>query len=82
MTIKNPATKLPVVKETYEASDKGAEVVFYIIKGGGHCWPGKKIGQLYKWLIVKDGEGGSACMDINAADEIWNFFKNKKSAVK
>jgi len=79
---KDPGDGTLVVKETYAASDKGAEVVFYIIKGGGHCWPGKKIGVLYKWLIVKGGEGGSVCMDINAADEIWNFFKNKKSIVK
>jgi len=77
---KDPGDGTVVIKETYAASDKGAEVVFYIIKGGGHCWPGKKAGLLYKWLISKNGEGGSVCMDINAADEIWNFFKTKKSA--
>lgn len=91
--VKTPqVTKLPdkdtgdgvtVEKEIYKsAPENTAEVVFYVMRGGGHSWPGKKFGPLYKWIITRDGEGGNACMDINAADEIWSFFKGKKLCAK
>lgn len=76
---KDPADGATVKKEVYAAAGgSSSEVVFYEIEGGGHTWPGIKFGALYSWLITKDGEGGNTCMDINASDEIWKFFKDKK----
>ncbi|HOD39791.1 MAG: Esterase PHB depolymerase [bacterium ADurb.Bin243] len=80
---KAPGDGVTVEKEIYKsAPENKAGVVFYILHGGGHSWPGKKFGPLYKWIITRDGEGGNACMDINAADEIWSFFKDKKLNAK
>ena len=47
------------------------EVILYIIKGGGHTWPG---GDQYlgEWII------GKTCRDINATEIIWDFFEKHK----
>jgi polyhydroxybutyrate depolymerase len=47
------------------------EVILYIIKGGGHTWPG---GNQYlgKWII------GRTCRDIDATEIIWDFFEKHK----
>jgi polyhydroxybutyrate depolymerase len=62
--------------DSYENGDNNTEVVLYEIKRGGHTWPG---GYQYfpKFLI------GRTCRDIDANEEIWNFFdshpKNRKT---
>ena len=43
----------------------GKDVAIYVITGGGHTWPGT--------AGVLDGLG-VVNLDINAGDEIWNFF--------
>ncbi len=55
--------------ETYENGDNNTEVVLYEIKRGGHTWPG---GYQYfpKFLI------GRTCRDIDANEEIWQFFNS------
>jgi polyhydroxybutyrate depolymerase len=44
-------------------------VILYSGEGGGHTWSG---GYLYlgDWII------GKTSRDINACEEIWEFFKN------
>lgn len=42
----------------------GGEVIFYIIQGGGHTWPG---GPWIPWL-------GRATRDIDASELLWEFF--------
>ncbi len=48
---------------------KGAPVVFYAIKGGGHAWPSGT--EHIRLLNI-----GTKSMQINATDVIWQFFKS------
>lgn len=76
-TEKIPTVTLPDVYDdgtivsidTYENCQQGGALVLYKIEGGGHSWPGGKQ-YLGEWLI------GKTSNEINACDEIWNFFKN------
>jgi len=47
--------------------DNGADVRFYLINGGGHQWPGVND-------VLTAPNFGVATMDINAGDEMWDFF--------
>lgn len=65
----NPDDGTSLSLVAYEnCSQKGA-LVLYKISGGGHTWPGGKQ-YLGEWLI------GKTSQEVNACDEIWNFFKN------
>jgi polyhydroxybutyrate depolymerase len=55
-----------VERLSWTASEKGAEVVYYKIAGGGHTWPGGSA-QPERML-------GAVCRDINATELIWEFF--------
>lgn len=55
-----------VVRHVYRASKTRADVILYEIRGGGHTWPGRPIGE----QIL-----GSATQDISANDLMWEFFK-------
>ena len=67
-------TKLPhkaddgttVERKTYGPGKEGAEVILYVINGGGHTWPGRK--WPVPWL-------GKTTTDISANDLMWEFFK-------
>jgi polyhydroxybutyrate depolymerase len=52
----------PVPGETQD----GAEVVLYLIEGGGHTWPGRP--GIEFWV-------GRATLDISANECIWKFFE-------
>ncbi len=52
----------------YAHCDQNADVVYYIINGGGHSWPGGE--PLPKWIV------GHTSDDINATRTMWKFFKN------
>ena len=47
--------------------ERSAEVLYYMIEGGGHTWPGGGGGFLPPIF-------GPVNRDINASTEIWNFF--------
>ncbi|MGA2064878.1 MAG: PHB depolymerase family esterase [Thermoguttaceae bacterium] len=55
-----------VTKKTYGPGKDGAEVVLFLIEGGGHTWPGQQppVGFL-----------GKSTKNISANDLIWEFFK-------
>ena len=53
----------------YNNCDDGGALKFYKINGGGHTWPGGKQ-YLGKRII------GYTNRDINACEEIWNFFSS------
>ncbi|MCX7877978.1 MAG: alpha/beta hydrolase-fold protein [Ignavibacteria bacterium] len=53
----------------YYRCNDNSEVVLIKIKGGGHTWPGAK--QYLPKIIV-----GKTCMDFNATETIWEFFKS------
>jgi polyhydroxybutyrate depolymerase len=60
-----------VTKFDYGVGRDGAEVVHYMIKGGGHTWPGvtPPVKQ------VSDRVLGLATFDISANELMWEFFK-------
>ena len=71
---KPKTTKLPhtaddgttVERRSYVPGRDGAEVILYVINGGGHTWPGRK--WPVPWL-------GKTTHDISANDLMWEFFK-------
>lgn len=54
-----------VTRKTYGPGQDGAEVVLFVIEGGGHTWPGRE--PLLKFL-------GKATRNISANDLMWEFF--------
>ncbi|MBN2556501.1 MAG: alpha/beta hydrolase fold domain-containing protein [Anaerolineales bacterium] len=52
----------------YSACREGAEVVLYIIEGGGHTWPGGE--PLQVWLT------GRTCTSVDASALMWDFFRS------
>ena len=75
------ATKLPdvardgttVARKLYGPGKDGAEVVLYVIEGGGHTWPGR----------VSPLKGlGKSTKNITANDLIWEFFEKHPMPAK
>lgn len=50
----------------YQYPNCGGEVVYYVVDGGGHTWPGSPVN-----LILL----GRTTQTISATQEIWNFFQ-------
>jgi polyhydroxybutyrate depolymerase len=57
-----------VVKFHYRNDAADVDVIHLVIEGGGHSWPGATKSRLNK------RDAGNANMEINASEEIWNFF--------
>jgi polyhydroxybutyrate depolymerase len=55
-----------VTKKTYSGGKNGAEVVLFVVEGGGHTWPGRE--PLFKYL-------GKSTQNISANDLMWEFFQ-------
>jgi polyhydroxybutyrate depolymerase len=53
---------------TYRKEGSPLEVLLYAIRGGGHEIPGSSTREMPRLL-------GRKCMDINAAEIVWQFFK-------
>lgn len=79
-TEEKPTIELPDKKKedgttvsitTYTNCETGGALKSYKINGGGHTWPGGKQ-YLGKKLI------GNTSREINACDEIWDFFSSLK----
>jgi polyhydroxybutyrate depolymerase len=66
-----------VDKMTYKDSSNTVRVVFYKVINGGHTWPG---GDAEYFKSHPLGPVGKLSSDINANEEIWNFFRNFKVA--
>lgn len=64
----DPKDGATVSRLTYTGGLGGSEVVFYIVEGGGHTWPGGR--QYLPGVIV-----GNTCRDIDASTVIWEFFE-------
>ena len=54
-----------VRRRTWHGCDAGSDVLFYIIDGGGHTWPG----------AIPVPRLGKTTTEINASTTIWDFFK-------
>lgn len=57
-----------VVKFVPYECDPGDDVVYYLINGGGHTWPGRA-------GIMPEDAFGATNMDFNASEAIWDFFE-------
>ncbi len=64
---RDPGDDCRVVRHTYGGCARGAEVVLYEMRGGGHTWPG---GPQYLPVSVV----GKTCKDIDATVIIGEFF--------
>ncbi len=64
---RDPGDRTRVSVDAYGPCAAGARVVLYRVEGGGHTWPGGR--QYLPARII-----GRTSRDINASDEIWNFF--------
>ncbi len=60
---------ITVTKYVYNHCQNSKTIHYYIMKGGGHAWPGSK-----PYLPQKSI--GFTCYDFHASLEIWNFFKS------
>ena len=65
MTLHSERIAADVVVERYTNCDEGADVVLYVIEGGGHTWPGSD--REIRWL-------GKTTQSIDASELIWSFF--------
>jgi polyhydroxybutyrate depolymerase len=57
-----------VKKLAHNHGKKGAEVILFIVEGGGHTWPGEPAPQII----------GPSTRDISANELIWEFFQRHR----
>lgn len=57
-----------ILKEEYLNPSTGYKVISYTIKNGGHTWPGG-------WQYFPKFVVGKTTGNLNACNEIWDFFK-------
>jgi polyhydroxybutyrate depolymerase len=57
---------LRIRRTRYGPGKDDSEVVFYVIEGGGHTWPGREL---------RGGLLGESALDLPANDPIWKFFQ-------
>ena len=65
---RDPQDGSRVTRITYGSCREGTEVALYKIEGGGHTWPGG-------YQYVTPALVGTTNQDIDAAQEIWAFFR-------
>jgi len=68
LTLRTERVAHDVVLERYTDCDEGADVLLYVIDGGGHTWPGA------------DSAGrrlGETTQSIDASELIWQFFEDR-----
>jgi polyhydroxybutyrate depolymerase len=66
----DPHDQCNAIKYTFKSCAGNSEVVFIMVIGGGHTWPG---GPQYTTRLII----GNVCRDFYATEEIWNFFKQQ-----
>ncbi len=54
--------------DVYSGGQDGAEVILYVIEGGGHTWPGG-------WAYLPERMIGKTSQQIDASLIIWDFFQ-------
>ena len=68
-TGKSPGTK--VERYVPNGCPQASPIVFYIIDGGGHTWPGTA-------GIMDDKRFGPTNLDLNASEKIWEFVSAQR----
>ncbi len=68
LPVLDPKDPTRVDRIAYPPSANGSEVLFFVVHGGGHTWPG---GLRYagEWMV------GKVSRQLDASDLIWDFFK-------
>jgi len=61
-----------VQKISFTNCSDSADVILFKVINGGHTWPGGDT----NYLHIPGYDLGNTNFDINAGQEIWNFFKN------
>jgi polyhydroxybutyrate depolymerase len=69
----DPGDACTVTRYTYTGSNGSAPVILYRIEGGGHAAPSIREQYSQLWLNYV----GPQNHDIEMAEEIWNFFRDK-----
>ncbi len=64
-----------VILRTYDCP-AGAAVVFYVIEGGGHSWPGSAFSEQVADVI------GATNMDLHASQVIWQFLSRFRTPTR
>jgi polyhydroxybutyrate depolymerase len=64
----NPNDRTSVEIAKYPDAPGGQKVWFYLVKGGGHAWPGGK-------PHLREAFLGETSQDFSATEVIWDFFK-------
>lgn len=72
---RDPGDGTRVEVYTWSGGQHGTEVVHYKVIGGGHVEPSLKERMSRLWLRIV----GKQSNDMETAEEIWKFFKNKAS---
>jgi len=64
--------------EQYRSRVSDLELWFYRVDGGGHDWPGARLGAWYapSRYVALYGMGFGKNQDISASTEIWRFFSH------
>lgn len=57
-----------IAERSYGGCNAGSEVALYTVFGGGHTWPGG-------WQYLPIRVVGRTSRDMNASQEIWEFFQ-------
>ncbi len=63
---KDPSDGTTTEAHRYPPGREGHRVEYYRVRGGGHCWFGRKPG---------NARVGKSSFDFRATDEAWRFFK-------
>jgi polyhydroxybutyrate depolymerase len=71
---RDPEDGTRIEKRAYTAGSAGAELIFYVVKGGGHTWPGASVRNASTGLF------GKTSQDMDATKVIWKFFKRHARA--
>ncbi|MBI3769057.1 MAG: hypothetical protein HY271_11280 [Deltaproteobacteria bacterium] len=61
-----PGDDTRVRSETYAPCRDGAEVILYVVEGGGHTWPGRE---------PRLGFLGTSTRSVSANNRMWEFFQ-------
>jgi polyhydroxybutyrate depolymerase len=67
-----------IIVERYASANENKALWYYRIEGGGHDWPGARLGRWYypPRYFALFGIGFGKNQDIDASREIWRFFNH------
>lgn len=64
-----------VTRRSWPGCDGGAEVVLYLVEGGGHSWPGTPLARGQDATGGFASSAGHTTQDISATELAWEFFQ-------